>query len=93
MTAWSHRIQTGMWAWTKGTAWSEPQWRVQVYWPEIKIRRREIHLVFRTIFRLLWTEEEVGFGFQLAGFGVGAARASAGVVANLPAAPQQENPR
>ena len=38
---WSHRLQRGMWAWSYGSTWDNPQWRVQVYWPEIKVTRQE----------------------------------------------------
>jgi hypothetical protein len=74
------RRSAGMLAWSFGNIWSEPQWRVQVYWPEVKLTTTEIHVVCRTVFRLLWRADAKGCGIQVFGFGFGVAWDAPGVL-------------
>lgn len=82
MTAkWTWRVSNGMLALNNGTTWSGPQWRVQFYWPECVLNRREFRAMWRTTVRVVYSGAEVGVGFQLLGVGFGVARAPAGKVA------------
>ncbi len=66
-----YRVSNGMWAYCSSSTYNTPCWRIQVYWPEIRIRLTELHVMFRTSLRIIWTRDERGFGFQCLGFGCG----------------------
>lgn len=65
------RRSNGMLAYASIDNWSAPCWKVQLYWPEIKLGGRECHVMFRTTLRVVWSERVRGFGFQVFGFGLG----------------------
>lgn len=79
----SWRRSSGMYSYRNTDNYSTPLWRVQVYWPELTIRRGEFHLMCRTTLRLVWKTDCVGFGVQLLGFGFGIAWDDKGVVVNV----------
>jgi hypothetical protein len=53
--------------------WSAPNWRVQAYWPEVKVGRGELHVMLRTTVRIVAVKGRFGLGFQVLGFGAGIA--------------------
>ena len=73
------RRSNGMLAYASIDNWSAPCWKVQLYWPEIKLGGRECHVMFRTTLRVVWSERVRGFGFQVFGFGLGVSREPAGI--------------
>lgn len=50
-------------------------WRVQFYWPEIKVNSKfkggEVFVGFDTCARVVWRPNYFGTGFKLLGFGIG----------------------
>lgn len=45
--------------------------RIQLYWPEILLRKGELYFRFETIFRAVWMTNRFAIGFRILGFGFG----------------------
>lgn len=73
------RLSNGMLTWASTDTWSDPLWRVQVYWPELVLNRSEFRLRLTTTLRLAWGKRIRGFGFQLFNFGCGISWEPAGI--------------
>lgn len=45
--------------------------RVQAYWPEVSLTRREFYILLPTVLRIVVNRDYWGAGFQILGFGIG----------------------
>ena len=47
------------------------EWRVQFYWPIVRLGRTEFYIKAPTAIRVVWSGRYFGAGLELLGFGVG----------------------
>ncbi len=70
------KLSSGMLSYSSTISCSEPCIRVQFYWPELALSRKELYIVAKNGLRLVYDVQrgDFGAGFQVFGFGFGIAR-------------------